>query len=122
MNVFAPARLRPGSPPNACGAQSAAGSAALAEYQDDRDDDLLWATIRPDSEPTRRRAFLPAVLALVVLSIPWYLPAQVASRTYGGLPLWVWITLGASATLAALTSWASLRWWSDDAGGEEKAE
>ena len=91
----------------------------MDEYGDQRDEDELWRSMTPESEPTRVRLFLPLVLVIVVLSVPWYLPGELASRVYSGLPVWVWCTLAASACLSTLTCWASLRWWRDEDPGTE---
>ena len=91
----------------------------MKEYGDQRDDDELWRSLEPTKEPTRVRLFLPLVLIIVVMSVPWYLPPELSSRTYSGLPVWVWCTLAASACLSAVTCWASLRWWRDEETGSD---
>ena len=94
----------------------------MSEYRDHRDDDEFWREVRPRREPTRTRWF-PALAALaVVISVPWYLPENTAARSFAGLPLWVWITLAASAGLAILTSLASMTAWRDDEDRSAESE
>ena len=88
-----------------------------SEYADERDADVLWAAIRPADEPIRHRWFLPVVVVILILSVPWYLPPEVGDRLVGGLPLWTWITVACSAALATLTAWASLRLWRNETEG-----
>lgn len=90
-------------------------SRSLKEYADERDLDLFWSEIRPRREPVTRRWFVPGVLLLVTLSIPWYLPAEIVGDVVGGLPLWTWIALACSVAVAALTAWVGLAHWDDDA-------
>lgn len=86
----------------------------MTEYQDQRDDDEFWRAVSPRLEPLRTRWFPVAALVALVASVPWYLPVEMASRAYGGLPLWVWMTLASSAVLSTVTSLAALRAWRDD--------
>ena len=85
----------------------------MAEYQDQRDDEEFWRVVAPAREPLRTRWFPVGAAVALVVSVPWYLPVEIASRSFAGLPLWVWITLASSATLAAITSLASFRSWRD---------
>lgn len=84
------------------------------EYTDDRDLEQFWSEVTPRREPMNRRWFLPAVAAISALSIPWYLPAGSIGRMVGGLPVWIWTALAATASIAALTAWMALREWDDD--------
>jgi hypothetical protein len=84
------------------------------EYSGDRDLGRFWREVEPRREPVRRRFFLPSVLVLVILSIPWYWPAGTTGRMFGGLPVWMWIALVCTAAVAVLTSWVALREWDDD--------
>ena len=105
----------------------------LDEYDDRRDEDLFWETIRPDSEPLGTPWFRWGVAAVLVLSVPWYLPRGFADRIFGGLPFWTWVTFCFSVLLALLTSLAAMRLWRDaddprdvspdpPQGGEERGE
>jgi hypothetical protein len=84
------------------------------EYAGERDMSRFWREIRPRHEPLDKRWFLPSVLVLMVISVPWYLPPGFVGRLYGGLPVWIWIALVCSVVLAAITSFVALRSWRDD--------
>ena len=87
------------------------------EYSGERDMARFWREIRPRHEPLDKRWFLPIVLVLMVISVPWYLPPGFVGRLYGGLPVWIWIALVCSVVLAAITSFVALRSWRDDDDG-----
>ena len=89
----------------------------LSEYRDERDPDAFWEAIRPADEPLRHRWFLPAVVAILVVSVPWYLPSSVGDRLALGLPVWTWITILCGLLLAVVTAFASLRLWRDGGAG-----
>ncbi|MCY3928922.1 MAG: hypothetical protein OXG81_11675 [Acidobacteria bacterium] len=94
----------------------------FSEYRDERDPDVFWAAIRPADEPLRHRWFLPAVVAILVVSVPWYLPSSIGDRLALGLPVWTWITIFCGLLLAVVTAFASIRLWRDggaDADGEQ---
>ena len=84
------------------------------EYAGERDMSRFWREIKPRREPLDSRWFLPSVLLLMVISVPWYLPSGFVGRLYGGLPVWIWIALACSVLLAAITSFVALRSWRDD--------
>ena len=95
----------------------------LSEYRDERDPEVFWAAIRPVDEPLRHRWFLPTVVVILIVSVPWYLPPSVGDRLAGGLPVWTWITILCGLALAGVTAFASLRLWrdgSDEAGSEAR--
>jgi hypothetical protein len=83
------------------------------EYGDERDDDALWEAIRPAAEPSSTRWFLPLVLGLLAAGTPWHAMLGWTTAMWGGLPLWVWISLGSGVGLSAVTAVASLRAWRD---------
>lgn len=84
-----------------------------AEYSDARDDDAFWAAVELEREPAKQRWYLPAILVLVVFSVPWYFaPGEIGSVILG-LPVWVWLSLGCSVALSSLTALAVLRFWVD---------
>ena len=76
--------------------------------------ELFWREVKPQKEPVQLRWFLPAVVVLVVASVPWYLPTGFVGRIYAGLPIWIWMTLGCSLLIAVVTSFVALRSWHDD--------
>ena len=91
------------------------------EYANQRDADVFWAAVRPADEPMRHRWFLPAIVLILTVSVPWYLPRHVGDQLLRGLPLWTWITVVCAFLLAAVTAWASLRLWSDEPDDDEQA-
>lgn len=105
-------------------ARSVANTKRLSDYEDERDQDAFWEAIRPADEPLRHRWFLPAVVLILVVSVPWYLPPSVGGRLAAGLPVWTWITIACGLALAVITSFASLRLWRDgaDEGGDAASD
>ncbi len=105
-------------------ARSVTNTKRLSDYEDERDQDAFWEAIRPADEPLRHRWFLPAVVLILAVSVPWYLPASVGGRLLGGLPVWTWITIACGLVLAVITSFASLRLWRDgaDEGGDAASD
>lgn len=92
-----------------------ASAKRLADYENERDQDAFWEAIRPADEPLRHRWFLPAVVLILTVSVPWYLPPSVGARLAAGLPVWTWITIACGLALAVVTAFASLRLWRDAA-------
>ena len=84
------------------------------EYSGDRDMDLFWREVEPRKEPLQKRWYLPSIILLAIVSVPWYLPTGFVGRLYGGLPGWIWTTLFCSLCLAGVTSYVALRAWHDD--------
>ena len=89
-------------------------SLRVPEYAGERDMERFWREIEPRDEPLKRRWFLPAVVVLMIASVPWYLPTGSVGRIYGGLPVWIWTALACSFLIAALTCFVALRAWRDD--------
>src|SRR5690606_3123516 len=83
------------------------------EYADERDMERFWRAARLTREPFRVRFYVPAILALIVASVPWYRPSGEVGRIVLGLPDWVWTSLGCGFFVAALTAWGVLRAWQD---------
>lgn len=84
------------------------------EYNDERDMDAFWNALSLRSEPFKQRWYVPAILLLIIVSIPWYRPAGFMGTVIAGLPTWVWVTLLCSVLLAILTAVAIVRYWQDD--------
>lgn len=84
-----------------------------AEYDGERDMDAFWAAAKPESEPARRRWYVPAIVVLVALSVPWYRAAGGLGELLFGLPGWVWASLWCTAGVSALTAIGILRFWRD---------
>ena len=89
-----------------------------AEYRDRALDEEFWETARRGTEPSDSRWFFPAVIFLLVLATPWYLPESVAARQFGGLPVWVWQALAGALSISGLTAYGAFRLWREDASVE----
>jgi hypothetical protein len=85
-----------------------------AEYDDERDLEAFWAEVRPRREPMQQRWFLPLIVVLLALSIPWYRKSGEIGAIVLGLPVWVWVALACSALVAATTALMAFRFWDDD--------
>ena len=83
------------------------------------DTDEFWSVATPFEEPLSSRWFIPSIVALVAIATPWYLPEDVASRFWQGLPVWVWITLASSFGLSVLICYSALFLWRDRAPDSE---
>ncbi len=86
----------------------------LPDYQDEQDTDRFWAEIKPRREPLRVRWFLPLVILILCLSVPWYQSGGQTGQLYWDIPTWIWVTLLCSFMLSCLTAWMALRFWDDD--------
>jgi hypothetical protein len=84
------------------------------EYSRERDMDAFWEAAVPTDEPSRRRWYLPAVIALLVLGAPWYWTPGEEGPAFAGLPVWVWISIASSLALSILTAIAAICFWRDD--------
>lgn len=80
--------------------------------------DAFWRTAKLTREPLGVRWYLPAVLLLVIISVPWYRQSGEIGRIVFGLPGWVWTSLVCGFGVAALTAWAALRAWRDPDDGD----
>lgn len=89
------------------------------EYCDERDMDRFWEVAKLDREPFLQRWYIPAVLFLIVISIPWYRSGNETGTLIFGLPLWIWVPLVCTLGLSILTSLAILRFWKDNDPGSE---
>lgn len=84
------------------------------EYNDERDMDRFWAVASTLSkEPLRQKWFLPALIACIVLSIPWYRTPGESGSIIAGLPVWIWISLACAAGVSLITAIGVLVFWKD---------
>ena len=100
------------------------------EYADERDMERFWEVARLEREPARQWWYIPAIVALIIVSIPWFGAANTGAEgeygfvsiqygpinweaVYLGLPVWIWIPLGCAFGLSMLTAFAILRFWGD---------
>ncbi len=84
------------------------------EYNDERDMDHFWAVAQKlRLEPLRQKWFLPVLLILIIISIPWYRTPGESGAIIAGLPAWVWTSLACAAGVATLTAVGALLFWKD---------
>jgi len=84
------------------------------EYARERDMDAFWAAAVPAREPINKRWYIPAALLLMLIGTPWMWPSGKEGPVFAGLPVWVWVTIGATFCLSALTAFGAIRLWGDD--------
>jgi hypothetical protein len=94
------------------------GPRSGGEYDSERDIEAFWAEIKPRREPMQQIWFLPLILLLLAVSIPWYRKPGEIGAIVAGLPVWVWVALIASALVAAVTAVMSIFFWDDDEADE----
>lgn len=98
------------------------------EYESERDMDRFWEVAQLECEPAKQWWYIPLILGLIVVSIPWYTGLYMTvAEGEGffafialdwdahvlGLPLWIWIPVGCTLGLSILTSVAVLCFWRD---------
>lgn len=93
------------------------GPARSSEYDSERDMEAFWAEIRPRREPMQQKWFLPTILVLLTMSIPWYRKSGEIGEIAAGLPVWVWVALICSALISLVTAIMSILFWDDDEDG-----
>jgi hypothetical protein len=76
---------------------------------------------RPLREPIRNPWLWVAMAVVVLAGVPLYLPTGTVRPLLGGVPFWLWISIGATVAFSALTCWACLRQWNLAEPAEEAA-
>lgn len=89
------------------------GTKPADEYHGQQDREAFWEAAALDREPAKQRWYLPALLVLIVLSVPWYREAGSMGALVWGMPVWIWTSLGCTAGVSVLTAVAALRFWRD---------
>ncbi|MFP6582886.1 MAG: hypothetical protein VCD00_10065 [Candidatus Hydrogenedentota bacterium] len=85
------------------------------EYDGERDMDRFWTVAtRLKKEPVKQRWFLPLLLIVIVISIPWYRSSGEIGNIVGGLPTWVWTGLICALGVSIITAVGTLAFWKDD--------
>jgi hypothetical protein len=85
-----------------------------SEYNDERDMDRFWAVATSLSrEPLRQKWFLPLLIAVIAISIPWYRSSGESGSIIAGLPGWVWTSLICTAAVSVITAVGVLVFWKD---------
>ena len=75
---------------------------------------LIKVAAAPAREPINTRWYIPAALLLMLIGTPWMWPSGEEGPVFAGLPVWVWVTIGASFSLSVLTAFGAIRLWGDD--------
>lgn len=66
------------------------------------------------SDEPRRHSLYMALLGLCALATSPYLFAAAPEGDLGGLPLWLWWSVGCTVALSALIAWGIYRYWRAD--------
>ncbi len=89
-------------------------SRSPGEYDSQRDMDLFWKEVEPRREPIQQRWYIPLVLLIVVISVPWYREQGETGTVVAGLPLWIWVTILCSLAISAIVAKVALQHWDDE--------
>jgi len=84
------------------------------EYDGERDMDKFWAATKLAREPVKQKWFLPILLILIIISVPWYHSGGEIGRMIGGFPGWVWISLLCTVAMSILIAVGTLFFWRED--------
>lgn len=74
------------------------------------------ATADADRRRTRRRTAV-SIVALLVLSVPWYFPAGDGGPFIGGAPLWFLVSFACYTAIAAIVAVRLPAIWDDGGRG-----
>lgn len=99
--------------------QSEGPERTASEYADERDMERFWQTARLTREPLKQRWYVPALILLIIVSIPWYRTSGDSEPFLFGLPAWILVPLVCALGLSILTTLAILRFWGDDDSGSD---
>ena len=83
------------------------------EYNGERDMERFWEANQLESEPVKQKWFIPILVLLILISVPWYREAGEMGNMIGGLPGWVWTSLICSLGVSVLTAVGVLVFWKD---------
>lgn len=62
-------------------------------------------------EPITKPWLWVAVVAIILVGVPWYLPPGTLGVTVFDVPAWFWISIVAAVALSAICCWACLSLW-----------
>ena len=85
-----------------------------SEYNGERDMKRFWEVNRLKSEPGKQKWYLPILVVLILISVPWYRTAGEIGNVIGGLPGWVWTSLICTLGISILTAVGVLGFWKDE--------
>ena len=88
------------------------------EYNGERDMKRFWEVNRLKSEPAKQKWYIPILIVLVILSVPWYRTSGEIGNIIAGLPGWVWTSLICTVGISILTAVGVLKFWKDE--GEDE--
>lgn len=89
------------------------------EYDGERDMDRFWKAAQLEREPVKQKWYVPSLIVLVVISIPWYRAEGDTSGAVLGLPAWIWVPLLCTLGISALTTLVALRYWKHSDSDED---
>ena len=92
----------------------AQGYKGIQEYRGERDMDAFWSAVNIEKEPMKQKWYIPLLLLLVVLSVPWYRSEGHMGTVILGFPLWIWTALLCAVGASILTAIGILAFWKDD--------
>jgi|TARA_Y100000310_G_scaffold321956_2_gene380343 uncharacterized membrane protein len=87
---------------------------SLPEYHGERDMDAFWRAVKLKKEPSKQKWLIPALIVLIVFSVPWYRSEGQMGNVLFGFPVWIWSSIVCSLGVAILTAIGILRYWKDD--------
>lgn len=90
-----------------------------AEYDGERDMDRFWQVAKLHREPVKQKWFIPILLLLIVISIPWYRAGGEIGSVVLGLPTWIWMSLLCSLGVSILIAVGAMRFWVNDPDDED---
>lgn len=62
-------------------------------------------------EPITRPWLWVALVGIILIGVPWYLPPGTLGVTVLHVPAWFWISILAAVALSAVCCWACLSMW-----------
>lgn len=90
------------------------------EYDGERDMDRFWSVAgKLRREPAKQLWFLPALILVVVFSVPWYRTGGEIGEVIAGLPVWVWTGLACALGVSVITAVGALVFWRDEESESE---
>lgn len=84
------------------------------EYDGERDMEKFWSVAEQlKKEPVKQLWFLPLLITVIVISVPWYRESGESGSIVGGLPTWVWTGLGCALGVSVITAVGTMLFWKD---------
>lgn len=71
----------------------------------------MHGTRSPAREPINMPWLWVALVGIILVGVPWYLPPGTLGVTVLNVPAWFWISIVSAVALSAVTCWACLSCW-----------